>query len=78
MTDLLINEDPRVEAKFQTYPPDIAEKLRALRQLIFATAAQTESIDELTEILKWNKPSYLVHGGSTVRLDWKAKTPDNY
>ena len=30
------------------------------------------------ETLKWGEPSYLVKNGSTIRIDWKSKTPDQY
>ena len=28
--------------------------------------------------MKWGEPSYLVKKGSTIRMDWKAKSPDQY
>jgi len=32
----------------------------------------------MEETLKWGEPSYLVKGGSTIRIDWKLKTPNQY
>ncbi len=49
-----------------------------LRQLILDTAAETEGVDEVEETLKWGEPSYLSPSGSTVRIAWKKKTPDQY
>lgn len=53
----------------------------ALRDLIFSVAADTEGVGELEETLKWGEPAYLTaqsKRGSTVRMDWKAKCPDQY
>ena len=41
-------------------------------------ASETEGVDGLEETLKWGEPSYLTKGGSTVRMDWKDKSPDRY
>ena len=49
-----------------------------LRQLVLDTAAETEGVDVLAETLKWGEPSYLTKGGSTVRMDWKVRAPDQY
>ena len=49
-----------------------------MRSLIIETAADIEEIEEMEETLKWGEPSYLVKKGSTIRIDWKAKTPDQY
>jgi hypothetical protein len=32
----------------------------------------------MEETLKWGEPSYLAEHGSTIRIDWKEKTPDQY
>ncbi len=49
-----------------------------LRRLIIETAKEIESITEIEETLKWGEPSYLVKKGSTIRMDWKTKLPDQY
>jgi hypothetical protein len=49
-----------------------------LRDIILETAAQNESIEELEETLKWGEPSYLARKGSTIRIDWKPKTPNQF
>ncbi len=32
----------------------------------------------MEETLKWGEPSYLTKGGSTIRMDWKQKSPHQY
>lgn len=78
MEKLIINSDPRVAEKFRNYPDEVREKLTDLRNLILETAGELEDIDMIEETLKWGEPSYLVKKGSTIRIDWKAKSPDQY
>lgn len=57
------------------------EKLLQLRALIFETAAEIAAAGPIDETLKWGEPAYLTSAtkaGSTVRIDWKSKTPDQY
>jgi hypothetical protein len=67
--------NPRVAAAFQTFPAAARTRLLALRELIFETAL-TSSAGEINESLKWGEPAYRATHGSTVRLAWKAKSPD--
>ncbi|MGI9205689.1 MAG: DUF1801 domain-containing protein [Woeseiaceae bacterium] len=53
-------------------------KLIYLRKLILDVASDTPDIGELEETLKWNEPSYLAEGGSTVRIGWKKSSPEFY
>lgn len=78
MEKLKINIDPRVELKFQTYPKKVKTKLNHLRSMIIETAGEIDTVNEIEETLKWEEPSYLVKNGSTIRIDWKSKTPDQY
>jgi uncharacterized protein DUF1801 len=78
MKKLIINKSPEVELKFQFYPKEIKSKLGYLRKLILEVATEIDSIEEIEETLKWGEPSYLVKGGSTIRIDWKTKTPNQY
>lgn len=73
-----LKSSPDVKAKFNSYPKVIKKKLLNLRQLIIETANESDTISEMEETLKWGEPSYLVKKGSTVRIDWKEKTPDQY
>lgn len=78
MENLKINKNPKVEDKFDNYPKEVREKLDYLRQLIMQTATKIDTIEEIEETLKWGEPSYLVKKGSTIRIDWKTKTPHQY
>lgn len=78
MSEVKVISDPRVAQKFDAYPGNIRPKLEHLRRLILEVAAQTPEITSLEETLKWNEPSYLTKQGSTLRMDWKEKTPDQY
>lgn len=49
-----------------------------LRQLITETANEIEEKTALEETLKWGEPSYVAKHGSTIRIDWKKKAPDQY
>ena len=42
------------------------------------TAKEIEEITKLEETLKWGEPCYITKTGSTLRMDWKAKTPTQY
>ncbi len=68
--------DPKVRQKFQAYPDGVREKMLFLRRLVLETAQETDGVGEVEETLKWGEPSYLVKGGSTVRMDWKERSPD--
>ncbi len=73
--------NPQVAEVFDRYPPKFRRKLLALRELILETAAATEGVGELEETLKWGEPAYLTSktkSGSTIRIDWKEKAPDQY
>jgi len=74
---LTLNRNPEVAIKFKNYPKNIAIKLKYLRELVLEVA-QENDIKEIEETLKWGEPSYLAKKGSTLRMDWKAKTPNQY
>ncbi len=78
MSKLKIVSNPAVKSKFKSYPKEYQPKLTFLRNLILETANEHDSIEEIEETLKWGEPSYLVKKGSTIRIDWKAKNPDQY
>jgi hypothetical protein len=70
-----------VAAVFENYPANLAEKLIALRQLIFDTARRTKGVGELEETLKWGQPSYVTtksKSGSTIRIDSVKSRPGHY
>ncbi len=71
-------ENPEVARVFDSYPEPMRKKMLRLRQIVLDTASETEGVDALEETLKWGEPSYLAKGGSTIRMDWKAKAPNQY
>ena len=71
-------ENSAVAEAFNRYPADINQAMLTLRQLILNTAAETDGVTSLEETLKWGEPSYLTKGGSTIRIDWKQSSPNEY
>src|SRR5690554_3643863 len=78
MGKLTLKTDPRVNDVFANYPDFVRDKLRHLRELVIQTAEETEGLTDLEETLKWGEPSFVTKNGSTLRMDWKKKTPDQY
>ncbi|CAM3328560.1 DUF1801 domain-containing protein [Zobellia roscoffensis] len=78
MEDLKLKINPDVASVFNTYPDSVRPQMLALRKLVLETAQEIEGINQLEETLKWGEPSYLTKIGSTLRMDWKAKSPDQY
>jgi len=78
MPNLEIQIDDRVKGKFDAYPKHVKPKMKALRKLIISTAKELEAVTKIEETLKWGEPSYLTKKGSTIRMDWKVKSPDQY
>ena len=74
---LKVNSDPKVKVVLSAYEKQVREKLSKLRFLILETAADLE-LERLHETLKWGEPSYIAPKGSTIRIDWKQKNPDQY
>ena len=72
-----ITQDPRVPEKFTAYPEGIRTHLEALRKLILESAEEA-GIKKIEETLKWGEPSYLNSKGSTIRIDWKEKSPERF
>ncbi len=66
-----------VQSKYDSYPKSIKELLLSLRELVYEVA-EDQNIEDLEEALKWGEPSFLSRGGSTIRIDWKERTPENY
>lgn len=78
---IYIIDNPQVAAVFDECPPELRQKVLALRQLILRTAASTEGVGRLEETLKWNEPAYLTtetKSGSTVRIGWRGADPKQY
>ena len=78
MGQLKLTTDPAVAAVFARYPEAVRAKMDALRALVIETAEAAPQITQLHETLKWGEPSFVTKTGSTLRMDWKAKTPNQY
>jgi hypothetical protein len=78
MKDIYIKSNPDVEVVFNKYSDAIRNKMLHLRKLIIETANEIQEITEIEETLRWDEPSYLTKIGSTIRIDWKRKNPDQY
>ena len=78
MPEFQLIVDPKAEVVFEKYPDEIKLKLLKLRKLIIDSAIEIDGIQQLEETLKWGEPSYLTKKGSTIRIDWKPRTPNQY
>ena len=78
MKPLKIKANPAVADVFANYPEAVLTKMLVLKALVLETAEAIEGISELEETLKWGEPSYLTKIGSTLRMDWKPKMPNQY
>jgi hypothetical protein len=73
-----IKTDKEFTEKMNSYPENIQEKMQNLRKLVHESAEELDSKFTLNESLKWNEPSYISKDGSTLRMDWKTKNPNQY
>ena len=78
MNELILKTDPRLKTVFANYPDVVRDKMQRLRELVIETAKETEGVTVLEETLKWGEPSFISNIGSTLRMDWKEKNPDQY
>ncbi len=73
-----LTTDSRVNEVFKNYPKAVKSKMLHLRDLVLSTASETDGVEKLEETLKWGEPSYVTKSGSTLRMDWKEKNPEQY
>ena len=78
MTKLHIHSHPEVKKVFRQYPVQVRKKMEKLRELVLVTASEIEGVNSIEETLKWGEPSYISKHGSTIRMDWKPKNPEQY
>jgi hypothetical protein len=78
MRKFILKTDPRVEQVIANYPNTVRDKMQFLRKLVRETAEETEGIHTLEETLKWGEPSFVTKNGSTLRMDWKERAPNQY
>ena len=73
-----ITESEEVKELIKSYPSIAQKRLLHLRDLIISTAKKIDEINKIEETLKWGEPSYITKNGSTIRIDWKRKNPEQY
>ena len=78
MNNLIIDTSPEFEAVLAKYPPFVKEKMQFLRALIIESAEELPDVKKMEETLEWGEPSFVTKGGSTLRIDWKGKFPNQY
>ena len=78
MGKLVLKTNPKINEIFANYPDTVRDKMQFLRELVIETAEETEGVDELEETLKWGEPSFVTKNGSTLRMDWKEKEPNQF
>ncbi|TMU56431.1 DUF1801 domain-containing protein [Flagellimonas algicola] len=78
MGKLKVITHPDFETRMQNYPLGIKEKMQGLRGLVLEAVREMDGITHLEETLKWGEPSFVTKQGSTLRMDWKSRTPDQY
>lgn len=52
------------------------KNLKLISHLLKFSLNLENKLGEVEETLKWGEASYLVKGGSAIRIDWKPKVPD--
>ena len=73
-----IHISPEFEAAFKAYPQLSKKRLRYLCELIIQTAKESQGVDKLDLGLKWGESAFRSNIGSTLRIDWKSKNPEQY
>lgn len=69
--------DGNVIKKIESYPVKPRELAKAIREMIYKTAA-LEGTEIVEESLKWGEPSFKAANGTPIRIDWKDETPDKF
>lgn len=72
-----IHTDPRFEDVLSNYPSEVKPRMEKLRALVHDSARDLGLV-QLEETLKWGEPSFVSRQGSTLRMDWKEKSPQRY
>ena len=78
MANFKIKKSSKVDQIFANYPGAVRCKMQFLRELVIEAAEETGGISELEETLKWGEPSFVTRNGSTLRMDWKERAPNQY
>lgn len=78
MSSIKLIQNPKVDAIFDNYPKNVHCQMLFLRNLVIECAEEIKEITELEITLKWGEPSFISKYGSTLRMDWKEKNPNQY
>ncbi|MBO6514985.1 MAG: DUF1801 domain-containing protein [Bacteroidia bacterium] len=78
MAEFNFKSNPEVAKIFDAYPEHVRGYMRKLRDLVINVAEGHDEITGLEETLKWGEPSYVTKHGSTLRMDWKQRFPNQY
>lgn len=68
----------QVAEVIQHYPAKPKKVFNQVRQLVVDAAKESVGLENTEETLKWGEPSYLGKDGSTVRMKWTEKQPDQF
>ncbi|MGI9421171.1 MAG: DUF1801 domain-containing protein [Geminicoccaceae bacterium] len=74
-----MSERSDIIAAIAAYPPELRDRLLALRLLILDVAASTPGVGPLEETLKWGQSSFLTtasKSGTTIRIDRLSKSDE--
>jgi len=69
---------PEFKEVFSSYPKSVQNQMLHLRALVLSAASEISGLEKLEETLKWGEPAYLTKHGSTIRMDWKEKSPEQF
>ncbi len=75
---MILKTNPAFTEKMNSYPDYVKGKMENLRKLVIERAEDISDLAVLVETLKWGEPSFVTKNGSTLRMDWKEKTPHHY
>ena len=78
MKNLIVKLSKAADQVFAAYPTHVKDKMLKLREMVISVAQELDEIKKLNIELKWGEPSFITSIGSTLRMDWKPKTPDQY
>lgn len=76
MVPLVIETSPEFDRRLDNYPEAARIRLMQVRQLVHQSARELSEVTRLEETLKWGEPSFVTKHGSTLRMDWKPRAPD--
>ncbi len=66
-----------IESVINEYPTHVKQYANQIYDIIY-NVARKNNLGNVEESLKWGEPSFKVKGGSPIRFDWKANTPNNF